>query len=66
MKLTKEQVENMLPGQTLTIVCNDASELNSSFLEDVFGPRFVGQSVFKIIGAPLKAQPYLSLLPIVC
>lgn len=31
MKLTKEQVEKMLPGQTLTIVCNDASELNSSY-----------------------------------
>lgn len=31
MKLTKEQVEKMLPGQTLTVVCNDAPELNSAY-----------------------------------
>lgn len=31
MKLTKEQVEKLLPGQTLTVVCMDAPELNSAY-----------------------------------
>lgn len=31
MKLTKEQVEKLLPGQTLTVVCTDAPELNSAY-----------------------------------
>ena len=31
MKLTKEQVEKMLPGQTLTAICNDAAELASTY-----------------------------------
>lgn len=31
MKLTKEQVEKLLPGQTLTITCNDTPELQSSY-----------------------------------
>lgn len=31
MKLTKEQVEKLLPGQTLTVICNDAPELSSVY-----------------------------------
>lgn len=31
MKLTKEQVQKMLPGQTLTITCDDAAELMSAY-----------------------------------
>ncbi len=31
MKLTKEQVEKMLPGQIMTIICNDTSELQSTY-----------------------------------
>lgn len=31
MKLTKEQVEKLLPGQTLTAVCKDAAELASTY-----------------------------------
>jgi TusA-related sulfurtransferase len=29
MKLTKNNVKTMLPGQVLTIVCSDAAELDS-------------------------------------
>lgn len=31
MKLTKEQVSKLLPGQTLTIACTDTPELNSAY-----------------------------------
>lgn len=31
MKLTKEQVKRMLPGQTLAIVCTDTAELDSTY-----------------------------------
>lgn len=31
MKLTKEQVKRMLPGQILTVACTDASELDSAY-----------------------------------
>lgn len=31
MKLTKEQVKKMLPGQILAIACSDAAELDSTY-----------------------------------
>lgn len=31
MKLTKDQVAKLLPGQTLTIVCSDTPELQSVY-----------------------------------
>lgn len=31
MKLTKEQVKKMLPGQTLAIACTNAAELDSTY-----------------------------------
>lgn len=31
MKLTKEQVTKLLPGQTLTAICVDAAELASTY-----------------------------------
>lgn len=31
MKLTKEQVKKMLPGQTLAIACADTPELDSTY-----------------------------------
>ena len=31
MKLTKEQVKKMLPGQTLTITCDNTAELDSAY-----------------------------------
>lgn len=31
MKLTKEQVKKMLPGQTLAIACSNTAELDSTY-----------------------------------
>lgn len=31
MKLTKEQVRKMLPGQILTVACADTAELDSAY-----------------------------------
>lgn len=31
MKLTKENIKRMLPGQTLTVTCDDTSELLSVY-----------------------------------
>ena len=31
MKLTKDQVKKMLPGQILTVACNDTAELDSTY-----------------------------------
>lgn len=31
MKLTKEQVKRMLPGQSLTVHCKDTPELDSTY-----------------------------------
>lgn len=31
MKLTKEQIIKMLPGQTMTVRCETASELDSTY-----------------------------------
>lgn len=31
MRLTKENIKKMLPGQTLTVSCSDTPELNSAY-----------------------------------
>lgn len=31
MKLTKEQVQKLLPGETLTVACRNVAEVNSNY-----------------------------------